>query len=307
MKKAIVTGATGAIGTALIQELISNGIQVLVLCREGSSRNDRIPEHPLVQKKFCELNALSTLENDTKENYDVFFHLAWSGTTGTARNDMYLQNQNVRYALDAVAVAHRFGCGTFVGAGSQAEYGRFEGKLSAKTPVFPEMGYGYGKLCAGLMTRDFAHQLGMKHMWIRVLSVYGPNDGIQSLVSSVISSALVRIPPKCTKGEQQWDYLYSKDAARAFLLIGEKGIDGKTYVLGSGRALPLATYITLICNEINPNLSIDFGTIPYNVNQVMYLCADITDLYEDTGFVPKYSFREGIVETIRWFKENKLK
>lgn len=306
MKKAIVSGATGAIGIALIQELISCGIKTLVLCRKGSSRNARIPNHPLVQKMFCDLNELSTLENTENEKYDVFFHLAWAGTTGAARNDMYLQNQNVKYALDAVAAAHRFGCSTFVGAGSQAEYGRVEGNLSAKTPVFPEMGYGYGKLCAGLMTKDFAHQLGMKHMWIRILSVYGPYDGMQSLVSSVISSALNGISPNCTKGEQQWDYLYSKDAARAFRLTGEKGIDGKTYVLGSGKVQPLAAYITLICNKINPDIAVNFGAIPYNSNQVMHLCADITDLHQDTGFVSEYSFEEGITETIKWFKENKL-
>ena len=91
MKRAIITGATGAIGTALVAELISAGIEVLVLCREGSVRNSRIPKHPLVKIKFCALDELSSIENDTGNNFDVFYHLAWSGTTGQARNDMYLQ------------------------------------------------------------------------------------------------------------------------------------------------------------------------------------------------------------------------
>ena len=231
MKRAIITGATGAIGTALVAELISAGIEVLVLCREGSVRNSRIPKHPLVKIKFCALDELSSIENDTGNNFDVFYHLAWSGTTGQARNDMYLQNKNVQYALDAVGAAKRFGCTTFIGAGSQAEYGRVEGILKSDTPTFPEMGYGYSKLCAGLMTRDYAHQLGLKHVWCRILSVYGPNDGMQSLVMSVIGALSNGNIPKCTKGEQQWDYLYSVDAAKAFLLMAEKGVDGKTYVL----------------------------------------------------------------------------
>ena len=50
MKRAILTGATGAVGTALIKELIKNEIEVLVLCREGSVRNCCIPSHPLVTK-----------------------------------------------------------------------------------------------------------------------------------------------------------------------------------------------------------------------------------------------------------------
>lgn len=89
---------------------------------------------------------------------------------------MYLQNYNVIYALDAVELAHCCGCRTFVGAGSQAEYGRFEGKLRPDTPAFPENGYGMAKLCAGEMTRIQAHKYGIKHIWARILSVYGPYD-----------------------------------------------------------------------------------------------------------------------------------
>ena len=223
MKRAIITGATGAVGTALIKELISHNIEVLVFCREGSKRNVQIPSHELVTIKYCALNELETVQNDTGKNYDVFYHFAWAGTTGAARNDMYLQNQNVRYALDAVAAAKRFGCQLFIGAGSQAEYGRVEGLLRPDTPTFPEMGYGIGKLCAGQMTREYAHQLGMEHIWVRILSVYGPNDGTQSMVMSTILKLKNGEVPEFTKGEQLWDYLYSGDAANAFRLLGEKG------------------------------------------------------------------------------------
>ena len=162
MKRAILTGATGAVGIALIKELVSHDVEVLAFCREGSKRNAQIPKHKLVTKKYCSLSEMATVQNDTGKDYDCFYHFAWEGTTGTARNDMYLQNQNVKYALDAVAAAKRFGCHTFIGAGSQAEYGRVEGVLKPDTPTFPEMGYGIGKLCAGQMTREYAHQLGMK-------------------------------------------------------------------------------------------------------------------------------------------------
>ena len=98
MKRAIITGATGAIGTALVAELVNNGIEVLVLYRSNSTRDFRIPIHPLIKKKVCALDELATLENDTDKSYDVFYHLAWAGTTGQARNDMYLQNLNIKYA-----------------------------------------------------------------------------------------------------------------------------------------------------------------------------------------------------------------
>lgn len=297
MKRAIITGATGAIGTALIRDLLSNGIEVLVFCREGSKRNVRIPEHELVTRKYCALNELANVQNDTGKSYDVFYHFAWEGTTGPARNDMYLQNQNVRYALDAVATAKRFGCHTFVGAGSQAEYGRVEGLLKSDTPTFPEIGYGIGKLCAGQMTREYAHQLGIKHVWTRILSVYGPNDGTQSMVMSTINKLRNGEVPEFTKGEQLWDYLYSGDAANAFRLLGEKGQDGKVYVLGSGHAEPLANYIKKIRDTVQPEADIALGAIPYSEKQVMHLEADILPLQKDLGWTPQMDFGEGIHRT----------
>lgn len=305
MTRVIITGATGAIGFALIRELISSGVEVLVLTRKESRRNESIMKHPLLSVKYCSLEELQEIQNDTGKTYDVFYHFAWAGTAGPGRNDMYLQNQNVKYALDAVGAAHRFGCRMFIGAGSQAEYGRVEGRLRPDTPAFPEMGYGYAKLCAGQMTREYSRQLGMQHIWVRILSVYGPNDGPQSMVMSTINKLRASEIPELTKGEQLWDYLYSKDAAGALRLLGEKGRDGKVYVLGSGSARPLAEYIKIIRDIVAPKQDIALGAIPYVEKQVMYLCADIEDLKRDTGFEPQYSFNDGIAETVQWVEEVK--
>lgn len=294
-----MTGATGAVGMALVKELIDNDIEVLVFCRECSNRNNNIPNHPLVEMRYCSLEQLASVENDTGKTYDIFYHFAWDGTTGTARNDMYLQNSNVRYALDAVGAAHRFGCKKFIGAGSQAEYGRVEGVLKPNTPVFPETGYGIAKLCAGQMTREYAHQLAMEHIWVRILSIYGPNDGNQSMVMSAINKLKNGEVPQFTKGEQMWDYLYSGDAARAFRLLGEKGIDGKVYVLGSGQAKPLKEYIMELRDVVSPGAELGIGNVPYGEKQVMYLCADISELVADTGWRSKIQFNEGIKEILQ--------
>lgn len=294
MQRVILSGATGAIGTALIKELIGQNIEVLVLNRKDSERTKNIPVHPLITIKDCALDELAHIENDTEKTYDVFYHFAWAGAAGSGRNDMYLQTANIQYALDAVTVAKKYGCHTFIGAGSQAEYGRVEGILKPETPTFPEMGYGYAKLCAGQMTRDYAHQLGLCHIWTRILSVYGPNDGAQSMVMSTIYKLKNGIVPEFTKGEQKWDYLYSGDAATAFYLLGEHGVDGKTYVLGSGQARPLAEYIYEIRDTIAPNSELKLGAVQYSPKQVMFLCADITELQKDTGWIPKTRFKEGI-------------
>ncbi len=300
MNRAIITGVTGVVGTALIKELIENDVELLILCREGSSKNERIPEHPLITKKYCSLSELSNFQNDTGKEYDVFYHFAWAATVGPDRNNMYAHADNIKYALDAVEVAKRFGCKMFIGAGSQAEYGRHEGILKPDTPCFPENGYGMAKLCAGQMTREYAHQLGLGHIWTRILSVYGPNDGENTMVMSLINELQKGETPTLTKGEQMWDYLYSADAARAFRLLGEKGIDGKTYVIGSGEARPLKEYMKTIRDVVSPGAQLEFGTIPYSEKQVMYLCADVSELENDIGWESKVCFIDGIKELMNY-------
>ena len=202
--------------------------------------------------------------------------------------------------------AFALGCDTFIGAGSQAEYGRYEGSLNESVPAFPENGYGIAKLCAGQMTRIACKQKGMRHIWTRILSIYGPYDGENTMVMSTIYKLLNSEKPSCTKGEQMWDFLYSKDAALAMRLLGEKGTDGRTYCIGSGKARPLKEYIDIIGQNANKNVTIGYGDIPYGPLQVMYLCADITALREDTGFEPRYSFEDGIKETIEWCRTQNL-
>lgn len=238
MKRAVITGPTGAIGTALTEYLESKGIEVVAVVRPGSKRADRIKESRLVRKTECDLSDLRELPKLIEGGADVFYHFGWEGTFGDSRNDMYLQNRNVKYALDAVEAAESLGCRRFIGAGSQAEYGRFEGKLNDKTPVFPENGYGIAKLCAGQMTKISARQKGIEHIWTRILSIYGPCDGDNTMVTSTIRKLLAGETPQCTKGEQMWDYLYSKDAAKAMYLLGIKGVSGRTYCIGSGNAAP---------------------------------------------------------------------
>ena len=246
--KIIISGPTGAIGRALISKYIENGDDVLAICRKGSARKIMLPVSS--RFKILELNLADysnyQISDLFKEKYDCFYHLAWDGTVGFDRQDTEKQTRNIFYSLDAVNLAHRFGCDIFIGAGSQAEYGRVEGKLKPDTPVNPDNGYGIAKLCSGQMTRLLCGQLGMKHIWVRILSVYGPYDGEKSMIISSLRKMLNEEETLFTKGEQKWDFLYCDDAANAIYLLANKGIDKKTYVLGSGKALMLSDYIEIM-------------------------------------------------------------
>ena len=304
MKRVVITGATGMIGQAVIRKMIKENVEVLVLARPDSPRLQTLPKHDLIHVETCGLQSISQVKSDLK--YDAFFHLAWVGTTGEARDDMDLQIQNIRGAIEAVKLAEKLGCDVFVGAGSQAEYGRVADgtKLSPDTPCFPETGYGMAKLCAGQMTRRIARKAGMRHVWMRILSVYGPYDG-NSMVMSGIRKLAAGECPQYTKGEQMWDYLYCDDAAEALFLAAVNAPEEAVYCLGSGNVRPLSEYITIIRDTVAPGAPIGLGEIEYFPNQVMYLCADIGKLTKDTGFTPKIAFEEGIRETYSWFQKTK--
>ena len=309
IKRVGITGGTGAIGLALTEECVRRGIEAYVFVRRDSARIGRIPEHPLVHRIYCALDEMKGLDVKDIPTLDVFYHFAWMKAFGEeARNDLITQIRNTEYAVESVGLAKRLGCFRYIGAGSQAEYGRKNGALKSDTPCDPENGYGIAKLAAGQLTRLECEKQGMEHIWTRVLSVYGPGDGDGTLVMSVIKDALEGRAPACTRAEQIWDYLYSGDAGKAFLMLGNKGVPGKTYVLGSGKALPLREHIDRICEasaEISgiKQVSPDYGARPYGEKQVMYLLADTGELAKDTGFEPDTSFDEGIRKTIAWVRE----
>lgn len=294
IKKAIITGPTGAIGSALIDELIKNGVYVYAIIRPNSPRKNNILKNPLVEIVDCDISDYQSLHG--KLCSDAFFHLAWEKTTVSGRDDVDAQLKNVSYALDAVRLAKASGCKVFVGAGSQAEYGVKDCKLKVDTAVNPSSAYGIAKYTAGKMTENLCNKYGIRHCWVRILSIYGKNDGANTLMSYLINSFKNGVAPDLTACEQIWDYLHSEDAGRAFRLIAERGKGGKVYPLGGGEPKPLREYVESVRNVVNPNCAINFGAKEYYPHQPMYLCADITELTLDTGFIPVKDFETSIKE-----------
>lgn len=315
---------------ALIDKCIRENAAVTVIVRPGSRRRkllDKFSAIEIIEAGLSDLaelartnagncgieysaDSLCAVQSDLKPadssiGESIFYHLAWDGTVGAARNDVSLQDDNVRYALDAVRLAAALGCTTFVIAGSQAEYGRCDEKLTPDTPCHPENEYGRAKLEAGNKCSALCRELGLKFIRTRILSVYGPYDGDGSMISATIDKLLKGQEAPLSKGEQLWDYLYSADAADMLYLLGECGKDAHTYLVASGNSRALREYIDEICDTIRDmSGEYDFapgnpaiGLIPYSNSQVMHLAADISQTVKDTGYTPDTPFREGIRTT----------
>lgn len=314
MKKAYVTGATGAIGMALVAELLQNNIEVTVFLRKDSERSGRIAESFGEELKRGNLSveyvSLEELKHFMENVYtpgrqdSVFYHLGWSGTFGKLRNDAVLQQKNVEYTLDAVRLADRLGCTKFIGVGSQAEYGRVSTRLTPDTDTVPENEYGRAKLAAGVSSRELCRELGIEHAWVRVLSVYGPYDGMNTMITSVIRGLLNGDRVSLTKGEQMWNYLYSEDAGKELYLLGAKAVrNGAVYILAGSEEHSLKEYVVRLCRAMDADDKLlGFGDVPYGAGQVMCLTADIGTLCSDTGYIPDTTFEDGIKKTAEWVK-----
>ena len=301
IRKAVVNGPLGTVGLALVKCLLEKGIETWAVCYPGDKRIARLPEGARIVE--CDMREIASLKQSVSDEMDAFFHLAWMDTIGPGRNDPRIQTENVRCAVDAVYVAKELGCQVFVGVGSQAEYGRIEGKVTPDAPCFPVNGYGIAKLCAGQITRLACSQLGVRHEWARILSVYGPGDGPLSVIPTILDKLLKGERPALTAGEQQWDFCYSSDAAEALYCMAVSGRDGAVYPVGSGQTKSLREYFEMTRDAVDPKLPLGIGELPYPPGQVMHLQADLTSLKQDTGFEPTVSFEEGILRTAEAYRE----
>ena len=222
MKKVIITGPTGAVGISLINELVESGYDITAVCRRNSKRISSIPKNNKVKILECNQDELLTLVDKLDHDYDYFYHFAWDGTYGNTRQNVTLQMSNIQSSLNAVELAKALNCKVFIGAGSQSEFGHVDGILHPFMPCNPDNGYGIAKLAAGQLSRILCQQYGIRHEWCRIISLYGAYDGNYTLVMSTILKLLRKEKLDFTKGDQIWDYIYNKDAARAFRLVAEK-------------------------------------------------------------------------------------
>ena len=296
-----ITGPTGAIGSEMVRLALAEGDEVIAIVRPDSKRSGNLPEHPKLTVIECNISDYKSIQG--KYNCEVFYHLAWAKTFGAERDDVKTQIDNISYSIEAVELAHSWGAKAFVGVGSQAEYGHSNVPLNGSLPVNPESGYGIAKYASGKLCSLRCQQLGIRFNWARVLSVYGENDADHTLIMYLLKTLLKGDVPELTKCEQTWDYIYAEDCARAIISIGQRGKDGKTYCIGSGKPRKLREYVESLRDVIDPTLELRFGVKEYYPHQAMVLCADISELTADTGFVPRYSFEEGITKVVKYLRE----
>lgn len=299
MKRAIVTGANGFIGSNVIKYLVSQNVEVLALFHAGHDSN--IPKSSLIKKYNLELADISGIRQEIPEDeYDVFFHFAWQGCSGSARADTKLQLQNAQWTVEALETAHALGCKRFVCAGSIMEH---ETMAAAYTQGnMPGLGYIYGggKLIAHVMCMSVAAKLGIELVWPSITNAYGAGELSPRMVNTTIRKCINGESPQFTAGTQNYDFVYIDDVARAFYMIAENGKPFHEYLIGSSTARPLKEFLLEMKGAIAENLDFVFGDVPFtgiNLPIERFSCK-ATEI--DTGFKAEISFADGCRKTRDW-------
>ena len=303
MKKAIVTGANGFVGSAVCKELSEKGVEVLAIIRHPDEPIDNISKLKGLRIVDCDLADFGKLADIiTDRDIDVFYHFAWVGSAGPLRGDADVQMNNVKYTCDTVKACERMRCKRFVFASSIMEYEIEAVMASEATPGINTL-YCSAKVAADYMARTIAGNVGIDYIRAVISNIYGPGELSPRLVNTSLRKLLKGEHCAFSAGEQMYDFIYISDAAKTFYAIGEGGKPNKTYYIGSQQPRPLMEFLLDMKDCVDPDINIGLGEIPFNGVSLTYQEFDINAVKDDTGFIPEVSFSDGINKTIEWLKE----
>lgn len=300
-KKAIVTGASGFIGSHVCAALARRGAKVYAVVRGESGM---LAAHENVKIIRCELDRIGDLcELIPDRDIDVFYHLAWEGSAGPARSDESLQMQNALATAAALRTADRMKCRKFVNAGSIMEQEVLAVVYAQDSRPDTAYVYGAAKVAARTMCKPIASALSIDLCWAVITNAYGTGEVSPRFVNTTIRKILSKEPLRFTAATQNYDFVYIDDVAEAFVAIGDHGKPNREYVIGSGTAKQLREFILEMCQTLAPDAECVFGDIPFTGCSLPLKAYAIDALREDCGFAPKVSFSEGVTKTMEWLRQ----
>lgn len=295
MNRALVTGANGFLGRALVRKLSEMQVETVAVIKEKGNYE----KLPFVDYVLCPPNEVLNLQYLIgKKGFDCLFHFAWTGSAGPLRADYTEQIKNIENTCNTVKAAAKIGCKRIIFASSIMEY---ECQISMEAGVIPPISniYSIGKLSAHLMGELLSKSYEIDFCPVIISNVFGEGENSPRLINSTIKKILNHEVPDFTEGTQMYDFIYIRDAVAAFIKIAELGTPFKQYYLGSQNPKPLRAFLEELGECFEPKAQMRFGAIPFNgVSVNYYETFDIHAVKNDTGFVPIYTFQQGIKHTI---------
>lgn len=304
MSRLLITGAAGFLGAATARLAVRAGHEVLALVRPGSPA-PRLAGLDLTRIEADLRDAAAITQALSAHRPDAVLHLAWSGVANAQRFDRTQITENVEPACALVEAAAAAGAKSFIGLGSQGEYGPLDRIIDETALPRPTTLYGAAKLATLCLTRQLAAQHGLRHAWLRLFDAYGPDDNPGWLIPMLITEMLAGRRPRTTLGTQHWDWLHIDDAAAGVLAVATSETAEGVFNLGSGEPVPVRAVVEMIRDMAAPGMALVFGEIPFRPDQVMHMQADNARLRAATGWAPRIGLAAGMAATIAWYRQHR--
>jgi nucleoside-diphosphate-sugar epimerase len=297
VKKAIITGATGVVGSAVAKYLVSQGLSVLCLGRQAldQSNASRLfgDGATYVNLNMDEVEALPERMKELSWSSDsatVFFHFAWQGQERLADGSFADQLDNAIYAAEAVRIAKTLGCGRFINAGTLEET-FMEIFLQARRDEPYRSGqtnYALAKLAARDMCKMVAYLEKIDYVHTRLSVPLAPDLSRGTYIASTLKKIAKGEVYEVPRNEQLFDIVLTDDVARAYYLIGQKGRNKADYFIGTSKPATLKQYFAQF-EQLVQGVPIKLDE-PIHDHHARFF--DTQALHQDTGFVASASFQD---------------
>ena len=304
MSRVLVTGGAGFIGSHLVASLVGAGHDVAVLVRPSSSRERlgaTLATVRLVEGEVADPNAVMKELGPWRP--DACAHLAWFSDPHT-----YLASRENLSALNAslafVARLLDSGCRRFLITGTCAEYSPSDQRLTEDSPTGPRTLYAASKLSLKMLATELAAEGNASLAWARLFHMYGPFENEQRLVPAVINTLLKGAKFAATDGTQLRDYLHVADVASGLKDLVGAGANG-TFNICSGIPVSVREVIATIAEILGRSEAIQFGAVAHRGWDPPILAGDNARLVEQTAWAPSRGLREGLTQTVDWWRAHK--
>jgi UDP-glucose 4-epimerase len=307
MKRVLLTGATGFVGTNLARRLLDEGHVVHVLLRP--QHNDwriRSIKNEL-NIHIVDLNDVDVVNSKISEiQPEWIFHLAAYGAYSTQTNFQRMADTNLTATANLVDACVRTGFEAFINTGSSSEYGYKDHAPSENEWIEPNSSYAVTKAAATHYCRFIAQSQKVNIYTVRLYSVYGPYEEPTRLIPTLIVDGLQeRLPPLVNPNISR-DYIFVDDVSEAYLTLASNSnrISNKIYNLGSGVQVSLREVVDVACKQLSIASEPIWGSMPDRQWDTSFWLADHSKITDDFGWNPTFSFADGFLKTISWFQSN---
>ena len=295
MKKIIVTGANGFIGSELIKKCVENEIEVVAI--DISFENSKLPENKLIKMIESNLENIDELVDlISTSDYDAFYHLAWAGVNGANKADPLVQVKNIELAVKCANIAKQLNVKKFLCAGTVAE--KSVDSLADLQTTSGGMMYGVAKHCAHLILETYCKNIGINFIWMQFSNIYGPKNKTGNLISYTIEELKKNNEASFGPALQPYDFVLVNDLIEAVYRLGKCENTKHFYFIGSGKPRILKEYLYEIGNQCDKRELINIGARLDDGIKYSYEMFDIEALTTDIGYYVTMNYEDGIRYTL---------